>query len=107
MTMKPAKNCQTMTDVRIGVDAIDRQLVTLIAKRQGYMAAAARIKTDRATVHDSVRIEDVVSKVLATAKEQGLSAQIAEPVWRELIKRSIAYEFDAWDELRRIEKKKA
>ncbi|HFB55287.1 MAG TPA: chorismate mutase, partial [Hellea balneolensis] len=70
---KPAHECQTMTDVRLGVDEIDRQLVALIAKRQTYMAAAARIKTDRNTVHDSARIEDVVAKVVASAKEHGLS----------------------------------
>jgi isochorismate pyruvate lyase len=89
-----------MTDVRLGVDDIDRQLVALIAKRQTYMAAAARIKTDRDTVHDSARIEDVVAKVVASAKEHGLSIDIAEPVWRELIRCSIAYEFKEWDKIR-------
>ena len=36
-------DCQTMEDVRIGVDTLDRDLVKLLLKRQGYMAAAARI----------------------------------------------------------------
>lgn len=99
--IKPAKDCQTMAEVRIGVDALDQELVSLIAKRQGYMAAAARIKTDRNTVHDSVRIEDVVAKVKANALKLGLSVEIAEPVWRELIKQSIAYEFKEWDLIRK------
>lgn len=99
--IKPAKDCQTMSEVRIGVDALDQELVSLIAKRQGYMAAAARIKTDRNTVHDSVRIEDVVAKVKANALKLGLSVEIAEPVWRELIKQSIAYEFKEWDLIRK------
>lgn len=97
---KPAKDCQTMVDVRIEVDRIDRALVELIAERQTYMEAAARIKTDRASVYDSPRIEDVVSKVKASAEVVGLSTEIAEPVWRELIKQSIAYEFKAWDRQR-------
>ena len=97
---KPAKECMTMTEVRLGVDALDRELVALIVKRQAYMEAAARIKTDRAAVYDSVRIEDVVSKVKAEAVKQGLSVDIAEPVWREMIKQSIAYEFKAWDKIR-------
>ncbi len=98
--IKPAKDCQTMAEVRIGVDDIDRELVLLIAKRQGFMTAAARINTDRNTVHDEVRIEDVVAKVKAFALKAGLSIDIAEPVWRELIKQSIAYEFIAWDQQR-------
>ena len=92
--------CTTMAQVREGVDALDRALVRLIAERQRYMDAAARIKPSRDVVHDDWRIEDVVSKVLAQAAREGLSPDIAEPVWRTLIDRCIAHEFDAWDRTR-------
>jgi isochorismate pyruvate lyase len=92
--------CQTMIDVRKGVDALDRELVTLLAERQRYMDAAARIKQDRGTVRDNARVEDVVAKVKAAAREAGLSEAIAEPVWRTLIEQCIAYEFTVWDRLR-------
>lgn len=100
MTFTPAplpKDCQTMTDVRKGVDALDRELVRLLVIRQGYMHAAARIKPNREAVYDADRIEDVVSKVLTESEKQGLSADIAEPVWRKLIERCIAHEFGEWD----------
>ena len=89
-----------MKEVREGVDALDRELVRLLVRRQGYMQAAARIKPNREAVYDAERIEDVISKVLAEAKSQGLSADIAEPVWRKLIERCIAHEFDVWDATR-------
>jgi len=89
-----------MTEVREGVDALDRELVRLLVVRQGYMAAAARIKPNREAVYDAARIEDVVAKVLATAAKEGLSPDIAEPVWRKLIERCIAHEFEKWDETR-------
>jgi isochorismate pyruvate lyase len=89
-----------MAEVRLGVDALDRQLVALLAERQRYMDAAARIKQDRAAVRDPARIEDVVTKVKAAAREADLSEAIAEPVWRTLIDRCIAYEFGVWDRLR-------
>ncbi len=92
--------CQDMTEVRAGVDALDRQLVALLAVRQRYMDAAARIKADRNRVYDAARIEDVVAKVKAAAREAGLSEAIAEPVWRLLIDRSIAHELAQWDRLR-------
>lgn len=92
--------CESMAEVRQGVDALDRVLVTLLAERQRYMDAAARIKQDRDAVHDAARIEDVVSKVKASARAAGLSEEIAEPVWRTLIDRCIAYEFTVWDRLR-------
>ena len=89
-----------MAEVRAGVDALDRALVGLMAERQRYMDAAARITPSRDVVHDDWRIEDVVSKVLAAAREQGLSPDIAEPVWRKLIERCIAHEFGVWDRTR-------
>jgi isochorismate pyruvate lyase len=93
-------DCTTMAEVRQGVDALDRALVALLAERQGYMDAAARIKADRDAVLDRARIEDVVAKVKAEARKAGLSEAIAEPVWRTLVDRCIAYEFERWDALR-------
>jgi len=98
--VKAPEDCQTMTEVREGVDAIDRELVRLIAVRAGYMEAAARIKPSREVVRDEWRINDVLTKVKTEAEKQGLSDSIAEPVWRELVERSIAYEFSIWDRIR-------
>ena len=89
-----------MSDVRQGVDALDRELVALLTQRQAYMDAAARIKPGRTGVRDVARIEDVVAKVLAEAAKTGLSPAIAGPLWRLLIDRSIAYELGVWDRLR-------
>ena len=100
-------DCRDMKDVRAGVDEIDRMLVALITRRQGYMDAAARIKTERATVLDEARIQDVLAKVKAEAERRGLEWSIAEPVWRKLIERCIAYEFDVWDEMRASKKKRS
>ena len=92
--------CQSMTEVRQGVDALDRALVALLAERQRYMDAAARIKPHRDAVFDQARIDDVVAKVLVAAEAHHLSPDIAEPVWRTLIDRCIAHEFSTWDRTR-------
>jgi isochorismate pyruvate lyase len=97
---RPPEECRSMAEVRQGVDALDRALVALLAERQRYMDAAARIKADRAAVRDPARIEEVVAKVRAAAREAGLSEAIAEPVWRTLIEQCIAHELERWDALR-------
>jgi isochorismate pyruvate lyase len=94
-------DCRTMAEVRAGVDALDRALAAMLAERQRYMDAAARIKPDRGHVRDEARIEDVIAKVRVAAAAEGLSAEIAEPVWRTLVDRCIAYEFEVFDRLRR------
>lgn len=86
-----------MPTLRAQIDRIDRALVALIAERVGYIARAAEIKQARSQVHDAARIEDVVAKVSAIARQHGIPAALVEPVWRELIAQSIAYEFARFD----------
>jgi isochorismate pyruvate lyase len=93
----PAAQCRTMADIRAQIDRLDRALVGLLAERQRYVERAGTIKPDRNAVHDDARIEAVLAKVLAEAGRVGLSAEIAGPVWRELIARSIAHEFTVFD----------
>lgn len=98
-----AEQCETMEEVRYEVDRLDRLLVELIAERQSYMDAAARIKPDRAAVRDEARIQDVLEKVLAECPRHGLSPGIARPVWIAMMEACIAHEFDAYDSLRSSE----
>jgi isochorismate pyruvate lyase len=95
-TLSP-DDCTDLAQLRGAIDALDARLVRLLALRQGYIGRAAVLKTDRATVRDDARVEDVVEKVLAEARRAGLSPAIAEPVWRVLIERSIAHELQAFD----------
>jgi len=89
--------CNTMADVRREIDRIDRELVKLLAERQTYIEQAGAIKGERTRVRDEARIEEVVQKVLAEADRAGLSRAIAEPLWRLLIEKSIAHEYDVFD----------
>jgi isochorismate pyruvate lyase len=86
-----------MAEVRYEIDRLDRELVTLLAERQSFMDAAARIKGKRNLIRDEARIADVIAKVEISAQAAGLSMAIAEPVWRTLMDRCIAYEFSAFD----------
>ena len=90
----------TMAEVRDGVDAIDRALVSLIARRFGYMDAAARIKPDRGTVRDEDRKAQVIANVKAHAAELGVPVPLVGALWEMLVESSIAYEFVRYDEMR-------
>ena len=94
---RPPGRCENMAVVRAEIDRIDRALVKLLSERQRYIERAAEIKSNRTDVRDEARVEDVIAKVLAEARKTGLSADIAEAVWRTLVERSIAHEFNAFD----------
>ena len=95
--LKTAQSCGSMAELRVAIDTLDARLVALLAVRQAYIERAAQLKTGRDQVRDPARIEDVVAKVITEGRKAGLSADIAEPVWRALIEASIAHEFDAFD----------
>ena len=95
-------NCTTMTEVRAGVDDVDLQVVALLARRFGYMDAAARIKPDRASVRDEWRKADVLAKVdAAAATAAGLDCVMVARLYEDLIETSIAHELRKFDEGRR------
>jgi isochorismate pyruvate lyase len=96
---KLPEQCETMSDVRAGVDAVDRELVGLLVRRFGYMNAAARIKTDRDSVRDEARKAEVLNNVARAAESAGLEPARLRAVWNELVEQSIEYEAVRWDRL--------
>ena len=74
---KLPERCETMTEVRAGVDQVDRELVALLVRRFGYMDAALRASSRTA-----------------------LRSALMRAVWNELVEQSIAYEATEWDRLR-------
>jgi isochorismate pyruvate lyase len=87
-----------MQEVRAGVDALDAQLVEMLARRFAYMDAAARIKTERNAVRDEARKQQVLDNVQAAAIAAGIPVSPLVEIWDLLVEASIAYELDQWDE---------
>jgi len=92
--------CTDMREVRIGVDATDRELMALLDRRFGYMRAAARIKQSRDTVRDEERKAAVIAAVADDARARALPAEKIAAIWDLLVETSIAYELEEWDQLR-------
>jgi isochorismate pyruvate lyase len=99
-TILSPEACTTMTEVRAGVDALDRELVALLAKRFGYMRAAARIKLARDAVRDEARKASVIAAAVAEAQAHGIPPEVVADIWERLVEGSIAYEFAEWDRVR-------
>jgi isochorismate pyruvate lyase len=95
--LAPPEACHSMAELRVAIDTLDKRLVAMLAVRQTYIERAAMLKSDRGTVRDTPRVEQVVQNVVAEAARQGLSPAIAEAVWRSLIEASIAHEYKAFD----------
>ena len=98
---KLPEHCQTMSEVRQGVDATDCALMELLDRRFGYMRAAARIKQDREAVRDETRKAEVIANAREDAQRRDLPADALATIWDQLVEASIAYEMEEWDRIRR------
>ncbi len=99
-TILAGPDCTTMTEVRAGVDQVDRELVALLARRFGYMDAAARIKPARGAVRDEARKAQVIANARAAAVAAGAPEAVIGELWAQLVEASIAYELARFDATR-------
>jgi isochorismate pyruvate lyase len=86
-----------MHDVRSAVDAVDQEIVALLAKRFSYMTAAARIKSNRDAVRDEARKAQVIENARDAAKLAGIPEDAIGEIWEILVESSIAFELKTWD----------
>ena len=83
---------QSLAEVRSRIDDLDRQLVDLLAAREALVRAAAGFKRDENAVRAPDRVEQVIAAVREQAGTAGLSPDVAEAVWRAMIKAFVELE---------------
>ena len=79
--------CGSLDEVRAEIDRIDDAIIRLIAERGAFVAQAARFKKDADGVRDAGRVEGVIQRVRAKAAEYGADEDLAETLYREMIRR--------------------
>lgn len=92
MAPRRARDCLDMEQVRIEIDRVDQALVDLIAERFTYVERAWQLKSDPSEAAVPWRIQQVIDKVRDRAKAKGVSPELAEAMWRQMIGWFIQYE---------------
>jgi isochorismate pyruvate lyase len=87
-----------MAEVRDEIDALDRQIVALLADRLHYIDEAARIKQSRDQVRDDARIADVLAKVEVEARRLEIDPVVIITAYRALVEASIDHEMVEFDQ---------
>ena len=85
-------HCTSLNEVRQRIDEIDRNLVSLLAKRGRLVTQAAAFKKTNDDVRAPARVEQVIRKVRELADETGASAEVVEQVYRAMISAFITEE---------------
>ena len=77
--------CESLDEVRIRIDQADRQLVALLAERAQYVHQAAHFKRDAQEVQAPQRVQQVLERALAQAREVGAPIAVVEATYRAMI----------------------
>lgn len=92
-TFAPPVACNSMAELRVQIDAIDVELITLLVTRSRYIDRAVDLKKiEGLPARTTDRVAEVLAKVQATATELGLDPDLARLLWSELIEWSIQRE---------------
>jgi isochorismate pyruvate lyase len=94
MMQEPSpKAAIALSDLRRQIDALDSELVALLAKRQRCVERVIEIKrTEKLPARIPDRIEEVLARVRELAEAEKLEPDLAVALWREMIEQFIAYE---------------
>jgi isochorismate pyruvate lyase len=93
----PPDQCASLDEIRAGMDAIDRQIVVLIARRVAYVRAAAKFKTSSASVAAPERVAAVLKTRRGWAEAAGLNGDVVESLYRELVAYCVSEEHKQWE----------
>lgn len=82
-----------MTALRARIDALDAELVALLAERHGLIARAAEIKArDGLPARIDARVTEVITNAGRAAEARGLDRALIENIWAQLVEAAIAQE---------------
>jgi isochorismate pyruvate lyase len=86
------EKCQSLSQAREKIDAIDQSIIELIAIRQHYVDQAVRFKRTVQDVQSPERVEQVIQRVREMSIEQSLDPALTERIYRDLIQHFVQRE---------------
>lgn len=92
------EQCTGMADIREEIDLLDRAIIQLIGTRYQYVQAAAKFKTSETAVRAPERFKAMLLQRREWAHEQGLSPDVIEKLYSDLVGYFIQEEMQHWKE---------
>ena len=94
--MKKPEECENMLEIRAAIDDIDQEIIALIGKRYQYVKAAAKFKTSETSVKAPGRFAAMLVERRAWAAQEGLSGDMVEKIYTDMVNYFIKEELDLW-----------
>ena len=93
MSEVSARDRQELAELRAAIDALDVEIVRLIARRMAVVDRVIAVKREHGVpARVPERVEEVAEKVRRAAAAAALPSDLAETIWRAMMEWVIAYE---------------
>jgi isochorismate pyruvate lyase len=79
------------------MDALDREIISILARRVAYVKAAARFKTSSAAVAAPDRVQKVLDTRRAWAVDAGLDGDVVRGLYRDIVTYCVSEEKKHWE----------
>jgi isochorismate pyruvate lyase len=91
--------CNSLSDVRREIDALDAQIAPLLCRRLFFVQQAAKFKSSKDAVVVPSRVEEIVQRVRAIAETYNINPAVLEHVYRTIIDDFTVEEKRRWEDL--------
>lgn len=95
---RKASQCTSMSEIRTEIDRIDREVIALLGERYEFVKAASQFKKSPDQVKAQSRFDAMLKERRVLAEEQGLSPDLIEKIYRDLVTWFISEEMKHWEE---------
>jgi len=82
----------SLDEIRTAIDAVDAELVRLLARRESLVRRAAPLKRDAGAVRAPGRVEQVIARARAHAATAGADPDVVERIYRTMVQAFIDLE---------------
>ena len=96
--MKAPEECAGLQDIRAEIDRIDCDVITALGQRFAYVKAAGKFKTSEESVKAADRFAAMLQQRREWAAVEGLSPDVIEKLYRDLVTHFIEEELKQWQQ---------
>ncbi len=76
---------KSVCEVGAAIDAVDEQIVKLLAERRRWAALAAELERGERVARVPARTEQVIARVRTLGEREGIEPDLVEALYREMI----------------------
>ena len=86
------ENKKKLTQIRVKLDKLDNQLLSLIKMRTSLVNNVIKLKQHKKEIVDKKRIDIILKKIKQKSKKLNIDPQITYRIWKNMIWSYINYE---------------